>query len=383
MSDLQVLLCVLVGLYASECVVAARRGSVVFRLPWFFGAASADAPSRSLGNANIGLLLLNPLPPFGRVYVTEPWPFVCDDTSVVAAQATSFGRDPKPAQTGRRLAFADIVDVGSVDADVLVNGAVFATSSSAAHAQAAATALRVLWQAAPSERAAVRQRLLRAACDVADVRARVQRHRVVGQPALWASVGAFAAMFVVTPIVVSREGVERWALWLGLIYVWVAVAAVAVFVAFRALRPTAVAERRVNFALSLCAPTVAMRGNDKLGRSLLAGLHPVAAALVLLRGSTKDVVVGALLRDLRQPRLPTVVGNDAVSVAIEADFRSELLAVCKAVAADADIDVDAAFVATGTTATYCPRCHVGYIKGSVCADCGGVPLVARPASTVD
>jgi hypothetical protein len=199
---------------------------------------------------------------------------------------------------------------------------------------------------------------------------------------LWASVGAFAAMFVVTPIVVSREGVERWALWLGLIYVWVAVAAVAVFVAFRALRPTAVAERRVNFALSLCAPTVAMRGNDKLGRSLLAGLHPVAAALVLLQGSRKHAVVGAMLRDLRQPKLPTVAGNDAVNVAIEAAFRAELSAVCEAVAADADVDVVAAFVATGTTPLYCPRCHTGYIKGSACADCGGVPLVARSASPV-
>lgn len=134
MSDLQVLLVVLVGLYLSECVVVARRGSVIVRLPWFFGRASAAPPSKAMGNGNVGLALLNPLPPFGRVYVVEPWPFVCDDSAVVAAQATSLWRDPKPKQSGQCLAFSAITDIGTIDKDIFVNDAVFATASSACHA---------------------------------------------------------------------------------------------------------------------------------------------------------------------------------------------------------------------------------------------------------
>ncbi len=377
MSDLTALGLVLVVLYASECLVVARRGAVVFRLPFFFGGASAAPPSKAMGNGNVGLALLNPLPPFGRVYVTEPWPFVCDAVEVVAAQATSLWLDPKPRQGGRRLALAAIKTVRTIDKDVLVNGEDFVRCSSAAHARAAAHVLNTLAMTPADQRDNVLGQLLRDSFAVDVVSARVRAHGKKGQPLLVATIGCFAAFFVITPLMINHEGLERWYLWLGLIYGWVLLSALLAFMAHRALQPAVRGDRWMQLLLSIPAPTVALRGNDKLGRHFLAGLHPVAAAVHLLRGERRQEVVGAMLRDLRQPRLPALPVDDPRSAAIDVAFRARVAAIAEGVAVAAAVDVGVAFTAAGRTPLYCPRCHTGYTKGTGCNDCGGVALVAR------
>ena len=377
MSDLTALGLVLVVLYLSECLVVARRGGVIFRLPLFFGGANAEAPSKAMGNGNVGLALLNPLPPFGRVYVTEPWPFVCDSDDVVAAQATSLWQDGKPHQSGRRLAFAAFKSVRAIDKDVLVNGEDFVRCSSASHARAMVHVLTTLMQTPASARSAMIDTLLRASFDVDVVSARVEAHARKGLPVLVATIGCFAALFVVTPLMIKLEGLERWYVWLGLIYVWVLLSSSLAFFAHRSLQPAVRGERWMQLLLSIPAPTVALRGNDKLGRFLLADLHPIAAALRLLRGERRQAVVGAMLRDLRHPRLPTLPVVDDVSSGVEVTFRKRVAALAQDAAAANGVDVTAAFAAPGRTPLYCPRCHTGYTKGSGCGDCGGVVLVAR------
>ena len=377
MSDLTALGLVLVLLYASECLVVVRRGGVVFRLPWFFGGASAAPPSKALGNNNVGLVLLNPLPPFGRVYVTEPWPFVCDGDDVVAAQAASLWQDGKPQQSGRRLAFTAIKSVRAIDKDVLVNGEDFVRCTSAAHARAMVHVLTTLSTTPATERSAMIDTLLRASFDVDVVTARVDGHRRKGLPLVIATTACFAAFFVIAPLMVKLEGLERWYLWLGLIYTWVLVSAALAFFAHRALQPAVRGERWMQLLLSIPAPTVALRGNDKLGRFLLAGIHPVAAAVRLMRADTRQQVVGAMLRDLRHPRLPTLPVADGVSSAVEGSFRERVSTIAERIAGENGVDVVVAFTAKGRTPLYCPRCHESYTKGSGCADCGGLPLVTR------
>lgn len=379
MSDLGALGLVLVVLYLSECLVVVRRGGVVFRLPLYGGGASASPPSKAMGDHNVGVALLNPLPPFGRVYVTAPWPFVCDDVWVVAAQATSLGMDPLPRQSGRRLAFDAIQTVRTIDKDILVNGEDFVRCTSPVHARAAADVLRTLSTTLLAERSAVLERLVRASFDVGVVSARLEDHRRRGLSLLVATMGAFVALFVVTPGMVIHEGLQRWYLWLGLIFGWVVVSAMMAFFAHRSLQPAARGERWLHLLLSLLAPTVAVRGNDKVGRFLLADMHPVVVAVALLRGDRRQAVVGAMLRDLRQPRLPTL--PDETSAAIDQAFRARVATVATGVAAAAGVDVDAAFTAPGRTPLYCRRCQTGYTKGTVCLDCGGVPLTTRDIAT--
>ncbi len=377
MSDLTALGLVVVVLYLSECLVVVRRGAVVFRLPFFFGGASAAPPSKAMGNGNVGLALLNPLPPFGRVYVAEPWPFVCDADVVVAAQATSLWLDPKPLQSGRRLRWSAVKNVRVIDKDVLVGGENFVRCTSPTHARATAAILTSLAATADADRDAAITAAVEAAFAVDIVTDRIEDHRRRGTPLLVSTAACFAAFFVVTPLMVHKEGLDRWYLWLALIYVWVVVSAVLAFFAHRALQPAAKGERWLSLLLSLPAPTVAIRGNDKLGRYLLAGMHPVAVALATLRGDRRCDVVGALLRDLRTPKLPTVPVDDDIARAVEATFRARVAAVAERVAAENGVDVAAAFVAAGRTPLFCPRCLTGYTKGASCADCGGVPLTAR------
>ena len=143
---------------------------------------------------------------------------------------------------------------------------------------------------------------------------------------------------------------------------------------------------------------MAMRANDKLGRHLLAGSHPIAAALALLDASTptsakhsaaleggRDDVVGRALRDLAFPR--ALAAMDDESAAIERDFRGLLLANATERARAAGVDVAAAFAAPAPSArahdsdgsdghgAWCPRCRAVYrAVGGASRDCG-VPLV--------
>ncbi|HEY1098762.1 MAG TPA: hypothetical protein VGF99_07530 [Myxococcota bacterium] len=379
MSDLTALGLVLVGLYLSECLVVARRGAVVLRLPFFFGGANAAPPSKAMGNGNVGLGLLNPLPPFGRVYVVEPWPFVCDPRYVVAAQATSLWMDGRPQQSGKRLAWADVKNVGVIDKDVRVDGVDFVRCTSPAHARAVADVLKQLAGVPDDERDAAITAAVTASLDIVEARRRVDAHAKKGRALLVATVACFAAFFVVTPLMIHKEGVERWFVWLALIYLWVITSAVLAFFAHRSLQPAAKGERWMSLLLSLPAPTVAIRGNDKLGRYLLAGLHPVVGALVTMQGHRRRDVVGALLRDLRMPKLPTLPVDDDVSRGVEAAFRARVAVAAEAVAGAEGVDVAAVFVAPGRTPLFCPRCLVGYTKGEGCSDCGGIPLVKREA----
>lgn len=384
MSDYAGLALVVVALYLSECIVWARHGAVVVTAPWLFWPR-LRVLSR-LGTARGAFTVLNPLPPFGRVYVVEPWPFSVAAAGVVAARSFAIAGEPRPLETGRALAWPEVVKVTVVEKDVHVAGALFARCSSAAHARAAARALSSIAAAASDQqRARAIDELLAAHLDPLEARTRARRHVRWSAPLLVGSIGVFAAIFVIVPRVVLATGLQHWPSLLAIVYAWVLVSVAAMYLAHRKLAPDARGERWLHTLLMLPAPTMAMRGNDKLGRHLMAGLHPFAVALGVLSGRARDDVVARALRDFAFPRraAPTaapMTTDDAQALAIERGFRDLALARAMALANGHGIDIVAAFAPPALRAgqrAWCPRCHLAYRQPGACSDCG-IALVDAP-----
>lgn len=365
MSDLVALGAIVVALYLSECVVWARHGAFVVTAPFLFGA-KLHTLSRLGGTTRGAFTLLNPLPPFGRVYVVEPFPFTMHVDRVVASRHFSLAHEPLPQDTGREVAWDDAKNARAIDRDVHVGASVFARCSTPRHARAAASVLARV--ASSHDRPAAREDAMRAHFDVADARTRAHAHARWSVPLLVAASGVFVALFVFVPRVVMATGTKHWPLLVVSVYAWVLVSVVSMYIAHRKLVPDARGERWLQTLLMLPAPTMAMRGNDKLGRALMAGLHPIAVALAVLQGSTRDDVIARALRELKHPR-----GSHAPDDA--------LLARVTKLARDQGVDVDASFTPPRSLraghGAWCPRCHAVYRDGTTtCADCA-IALVTK------
>ncbi|HEY4221980.1 MAG TPA: hypothetical protein VGO62_11565, partial [Myxococcota bacterium] len=120
----------------------ARHGSIVASAPFFFGTPKLKTLSKALGTKASAAFLLNPLPPFGRVYVVEPWPFSANADGVLALRSFALAHELRPVESGRRVAWSEIKSVDVDDKTISVNGAAFARCSSKKHALAAAEVLR-------------------------------------------------------------------------------------------------------------------------------------------------------------------------------------------------------------------------------------------------
>lgn len=390
MSDYAGLALVLVALYGSECFVWARHGALVVTAPWLRGPRMRVL-SR-LGTARGAFTPLNPLPPFGYVYIVEPWPFSLSVAGVVAARSFSLAGEPLPLESGRVLAWPEVVKVRVIDKDVHVASSVFARCSSAAHARAAARVLSAVaasgaFAGGEPERARTIDQLSAAHLDVDDARARAQLHAKASAPLLIAQGLVFASLFLLAPVVIFATGLRYWPYLLASVYGSVLLCAALLYIAHGKLAPEARAERWWHALLMLPAPTMAMRGNDKLGRHLLAGLHPLAVALGVLSPSARDDVVGRALRDLATPRRTTAIAamsltgttDHARAVAIELAFRERVLHTAKELAHKHGVDVDGAFAAPQLRAgqrAWCPRCRLAFRQPGTCSDCG-VPLRAQ------
>ena len=378
MSELASLGLVVVALAFAECAWWVRHGAVVLRVPLFFWGASLATLSSSLGNERGAFALQTPLPPFGRAYVLEPWPFSVGVDGVVSARAFSFGSEQRPAGPIRRFAWDEIEALDRDDATLRVNGAPFATCGSRHHAEAALRVLQALEQAKPKDRAGTLDDLIAAHLDPDELLERTARHRSLGAAPLIASVGLFLALFVAIPFEVAQRGLEQWPRLVLLLFAWVALTALSTWMAHRGLYGkrgdtlgATRGERWGQLVLMFLAPYTALRANDRLGRNLLAGLHPMAGALALAR---PDRGHDAVLRGLRDLHTPRALALDAAGLAIEADFRARLLHAAKKRAEGRGVDVAALARAPelrAGQAAWCPRCLVRYRQaGGNCADCG-------------
>src|SRR5207302_9775862 len=121
MGELQRLLLVIALIYLSECMVWVRRGAFAFGT-WWVRNFHLRHPSALLGNQRGGLLLANPLPPLGTVFVSQLIPLSLSPEGVFAYTSACLNPAGRPWQTAKYVRFEDILEVAVEGRKMLVNG---------------------------------------------------------------------------------------------------------------------------------------------------------------------------------------------------------------------------------------------------------------------
>jgi hypothetical protein len=380
----------IVVIYLSECVVWTRRGAAVVTAPLvgLFGRLgrhlprSFGAPPAALGTPAGAFTPLMPLPPFGRVFIVEAWPFSMTTTHVLAATSGSIGKASRAKMTGTCVAWVDVKTITVDDKAIRINGQPFCDTSSNRHVKNASRVLRAVHAAPESERQALIDTELAAHFDVVRTQRLVMTEGKKTLSMLMVNTILFAVLFGWVPFVVNRIGLTKWQHLIGGVYSFVVLGAALFYVAHRSLMPKDRGDRWLNTLLALPTPTLTMRSIDKLSRHLLSDQHPLAAAAAIFAGKNDMTQVGELFRDLDHPRRPVLPTQDDTALAVDVTFRAAQRRCASAELQRAGIDV-AALVAAPTLPKgftwFCLRCHDAYRDNIAtgCASCGGVPLAQK------
>ena len=151
MSDLETFFLVLAVIYLVECVFWVRRDCVGFlaltdqqcRL-----ISASSLPGNDLG----GLLLGNPFPPLGAIYICQAWPVSISPVGVYSYIAQTVNPGDRPAQPAGYVRFEEIHTVADFSKETCVNVDTFVKVGSTKLASYLADLLRRLSTLSTEER---------------------------------------------------------------------------------------------------------------------------------------------------------------------------------------------------------------------------------------
>ena len=374
LSDGQLLLIVIALLYLTECWIWVRGQSVAFVSSW--GRWGVAAPKSWLGNSKGGVLLLNPLPPPGRVFVSHLAPISISPSGICAfnPQTVPSGVRP-PGQSGRFLLFSDISSSITEGADLLVNNHSFAKCANAKQARRISKLINAMVIAKPVDREGMVRGYIANQFAADEAAAVLQEAAVIMRPLRWMCSISFLFLFVLTPILVSTLGLLRLFITVGVVLVLLTIQITILFYRAHTTLYEDYRSERVESAIKMVlCPPVAIRSVDFLTRNLLSEYSPVVVARLLARDGA-DELVRAFIRDLRHPlkhELSPEAAADIVSWA-----SAEQLRHCLEYVQDtSQVFVDST-QPEGDSVSYCPRCRSQFvIPSGECPDCPGVARVA-------
>src|SRR6476619_7262088 len=152
MSEGQTLLLILILLYLTECLIWVKRESVAF-VSRMGGRWRLTVPPSWMGNANGGILFLNPLPPAGRVFLSHLSPISISPSGICAYNLQTLPSEARsPYQSGEFLPFSKIKDAGSDGAYLIINKEKFTKCTTAKQARALGELVGSLAKASASKR---------------------------------------------------------------------------------------------------------------------------------------------------------------------------------------------------------------------------------------
>ena len=381
MSDVQLLFIVLAALYFWECACWLRRGQVGFST-WLGRRWRALHPGTIIANQAGGFVLASPLPPLGTLFVTNQFPLSITEKGVLAFVATNLNPGPRPAQSGRFVAFEEIREIRTQGRKVLVNGELLVTCSSATFARHCTEELRRLAKLNTTERARALAENPRRLFDVKALEHRWQEFKSQVTFVRSLSNGLLAYVFVLVPVVIVNFGFRM--SWLGLLIGLLILSGATAFSfsrAFRNLYPKAEDEHFTHTLTILLAPTTAMRAHDALSRPLLENFHPLAAAKCFLSEVEFRQFARRVLLDQRHPALPSCANENPAAQETELAARRALLTETEKFLKRSGLTPDELCKPPEPTdascRTFCPRCEAQFTAAAThCADCGGLPLIA-------
>lgn len=375
-SDGQTLLLILALLYLTECLIWVKKQSVAFvsvsGRRWRLAT-----PIAWLGNANGAMLILNPLPPPGRIFLSHLLPVSISPAGVCAFNSQTLPSGARPAtQTGEFVPFPEIAKSGTDGVYLVLNGQKFAKCATPKQAKAIASIIETLRSAKPARRESLLHSWLAKQFDArAATRLWHEAEETIGV-IRWACSIFFVVLFVAVPAVVTLYGLERL-----IIPVAVGILALALQIAFlffrahRKLYPAESHERFENTLKMILCPPVSLRAADVLTRNLLAEYSPIVVANVL---GCEQKFAREFVLDLQHP-LKHEVSDDDAAETIGWMSAAQLKACLEHVARDRKTAAKSLLQAAqreGDSVSYCPRCGVQFVVGDgECPDCPGVVLV--------
>lgn len=379
MTDGEAFLLVFVLIYLSDCLVWLTPAG--YAIVSFWGQGFLVRRARVHFEAlRKGFAVLNPLPPFGTVFVGEAWPVAL--TAEGLAPWTRENPNPGAALGGLRgvgfMAWDAVERVSSRDGYLCLNGRRFAhcvTRASAGHLARAVEKIRRLPDATARDEAI--GRLVRRSFNVRHAARRVAFFHRVTRPMRFSAVVLWALVFFLLPYAYWRfeEGPRFYLMLLG---VWLLMLQMGVefFRLHRRFYPRLSGDRWQHLGFALLFPHYTIRSIDALSKGFLASHHPMAIAAALARPDERDKLAGTLSRDAN---FPIPVGDDRSAREAEVFRQRHFLPALEGLLERNEISVVSSGIEDESmTVAWCPRCHTPYqVLGAPCDDCGGIPTVAR------
>ncbi|HVX83827.1 MAG TPA: hypothetical protein VH253_03340 [Phycisphaerae bacterium] len=388
MSDFELLLVVLGGLYLSESLLWVRRGTVVLRA--LAGRRfRVMHPSAGFGSTGVGLVLLNPLPPLGTAFLCHQWPLSVTPEAVCSFVPNVINVHDRPTHLGHHVFFADVEEIAHDGRTLTINGKAFARVNSERMAEDFAGFLGKLRELPEGRRGAAIDAALAEWMSVRRVRRRVRRYRRESRVLRVYSHGVLVVLFGAIPACIGLMQFRPWLpASLAVLVALLAGTAATFFAAHRRLFPGSRMERWKVAATLFLAPTNAIRANDALSRELLAGSHPAAAALEVCGAAERRAFLRRILLDVEHPMSPRYPSDDPGVRATVDGFQSRLKASLHGAIAAAGEDVAALLAAPAAeeaaSVAYCPRCDAQYVRAdAVCGPCNDMALAAFAGQGTD
>ena len=377
MSEAQTLLLILILLYLTECLIWVKRESVAF-VSRMGGRWRLTVPPSWLGNANGGILFLNPLPPAGRVFVSHLSPISISPSGICAYNLQTLPSEARsPSQTGQFLPFSKVSSAKTDGVYLLVNGERFAKCATARQARTLAKLIAEMTKVSAAKRERLARTWISKQFAMDDAAARLREGNAVIQPMRELSLILFLFLFVVTPVLVSSFGLMGLIIPVAAVMVILAVLIGILFYrAHKQLFPAESSERFENLVKMILCPPVSMRAPDILTRNLLAEYSPIVVAS-LLTGSSEQQFMRAFILDLQHP-LKHEVSDEAAEKTILWTAAEQLNVCLEQVKAGRYLkpeELSAPTQREENSISYCPRCRCQFVVSAVeCPDCPGVVL---------
>jgi hypothetical protein len=379
MGELEGLLLVVGIIYLSECVVWVRRGAMAFG-NWWGKSFRIRHPGTLAGNQRGGLVLANPLPPLGGIFIVAQFPVSLSPEGAFAYVASCLNPAGRPVQSAKYASWDDLQSIEIDGRKIFAGGAEFLTAVSTFSARQTGNLLGRLRKLPRSERVTAIHKELSASLDITKVSERLREYRMRSKSIRILSNLLFIYLFLVVPPLIWRFGFGV----LGLYLMWGMLAqTVAIAILFRraheALYPDAREDRFKPFLTMLLAPPAAIRAPDVLGRHLLETFHPLGVARIVCSPKWFRDFAHQTLIDLHYPLFPVCPATESAPIETERWFREATLAeveeFLKKEGLKARELVAAPQPIEPANLTYCPRCGTQFVTHEgTCADCGGRPL---------
>ncbi|HEU4833979.1 MAG TPA: hypothetical protein VFS90_06185, partial [Pyrinomonadaceae bacterium] len=365
-------------LYLSECVIWVKRESVAFVSAW--GSRwRLRVPPSWMGNANGGLLMLNPLAPAGYLFLSHLSPISISPSGICAFNLQTLPSEARsPYQSGQFLPFNKIKDAGSDGAYLVVNSEKFTKCATTKQARALASLIGGMAKASTPKRENMARAWVVKQFAADEAEARLKEAEKLIEPIQELGVILFMFLFVFTPSLAFTFGLSPLIIPVAGVMVALAVLIAIMFHrAHKQLYPAESAERLESLVKMILCPPVSIRAADILTRNLLAHYSPIVLASVL-PGSGEPQFVRSVILDLKHP-----LKHEVSEVEAEKTITwtaGEQLKVClehvKKGRYVKPEDLLAPAQREENSISYCPRCRCQFVVGEgECPDCPGVELV--------